>query len=479
MTDFTEHQRKNMKKKLEILKNKISSKIWSDNQKDISPYLSEERGRIFGKSNLIIKPRNTLEVSEVLKICYKNNIKIVPQGGRTGLSGGTVPSKDGSEVIFSLEKMNKILNINVYNSSITVQSGCILSKIKNVAKKNNLYFPIDIASEEKCTIGGNIATNAGGTAVLKYGMTRDLILGLEVVLSNGTIIHGLRDIKKDNRGYDLKHLFIGAEGTLGIVTLAKLKLFPEIANKDIAIIAIDDIKDAINFLSMVKSHYSEYLSSYELNSSVGINLVLKHFPGLKLPFKNLHKWYVLLEFSCSNNDDLNKKILKVLILAKKNQIILDYYKPNNSLEKEEIWKSRKLLNQAQKLEGPSVKHDISLPIETIPKFLKIVEKKLNNLTEKNKIVIFGHLADGNLHYNVSKPKQMKITEFEKLRKEINKVVFDEVFTFGGSFSAEHGIGKFKIKELYQYSDKKELKVKKELKKLLDPKNIMNPGKIFY
>lgn len=468
-----------MSKKVKFLKEKLPKNIWEDKISIIEPYLKEERGRIEGHSSLLLRPKNTHQVSEILKICNKYNIKVVPQGGRTGLSGGTVPLKEKDQVVLSLERMDKVIKINKDKSCIFVQAGCKLEIIKKVAKKYNRFFPIELASKDRCTIGGNISTNAGGTAVLKYGMTRDLVLGLEVVLPNGTIIDGLREIKKDNRAYDLKQLFIGAEGSIGIITGAAIKVFPKIQSSVMAIVALNSLNKAINLLNQLKSSGEEFLSSFELNSKYGLNIINKQFPKIPLPFKNQYNWYVIIEFSTQTNSNVRLELEKIIQNALRKSTILDYIFPKNKLDSKNIWKTRDLLNKAQKLEGQSIKHDISIPISNIPIFLKVAENKLKKYIKKEQIIVFGHLADGNLHYNVKLDEKYSLKKFENLRKVINNIIFDITYELNGSFSAEHGIGVFKIKELLKYSSKEEYKMKRNLKKLFDPKNILNPGKIFY
>ncbi len=467
-----------MSKEINILKKKLPKNIWCEKKSILNAYLTEERGRLKGQANLLIKPHNTTQVSNILKVCHQKDIKVVPQGGRTGLSGGTVPLKGKNEIILSLEKMNKIININEDKTCMIVQAGCKLSKIKDCAEKYNRYFPIELASKDNCTIGGNISTNAGGTSVLKYGMTRDLILGLEVVMPNGEVYSGLKEIKKDNRAYDLKHLFIGAEGTIGIVTAATIKLFPKIRSKAVVIVALESLNKAVELLNELKSNAMEYLSSFELNSNLGFALIKKHFPNIKIPFDNAYSWYVIIELTTQSKNNLKLELSKIIKRSLRKRIILNFFQPENKLQTENLWKTRKLLNKAQKLDGPSIKHDISIPVSIIPNFIKIVEKKLLPYVHKESILVFGHLADGNLHYNIRGDKTCSIKKFEKLRKVINNIVFETVHRFQGSFSAEHGIGVFKMNELLKYSNKEEYKLKKNIKKILDPKGIMNYGKVF-
>ncbi len=476
MTDFIKHQKK-MKDKLYILKDNLSKNIWYEKKYQIAPYLLEERGKYKGKSKLLLKPRTTKEVSKILNLCSKNKISIVPQGGRTGLSGGTIPNPKKNEVIISMEKMNKILSFDKYNFSITTQSGCTLLDIKKHSQINNTYFPLNLPSKDSCTIGGNIATNAGGSNVLKYGMTRDLVLGLEIVLPDGKILNTLKEIKKDNRGYDLKQLFIGSEGTLGIITSAVLKLFPAPKKKGMAIVALQNIKSVIDFFEFLSSSHQEQLNSFELNSNLGLEFIKKHFKEIKIPFDNNYPWYVIFELSYLKEIDIDNEINIVLETALKKKYILDAIKPQNITQKDNIWKTREWLSFAQKKDGPSIKHDISIPISKLPLFLKESEKSIKQVLSNSKILTFGHIADGNIHYNISSEYIKNENSFKFYSKKINTIVFDLVYKYKGSFSAEHGIGKMKIKELKKYSSYEELFVKMQIKKLFDPKGIMNPGKV--
>ncbi len=463
--------------KIDILKNKLDEKLWTDKPSIIESYLHEQRGNLKGKSPLLIRPKNTDDVIKIVKICNKYKISIVPQGGRTGLCGGTIANNSNDEVLLSTERMNKINEINKNNFYIIAQSGCTLESIKKNAENYNRYFPLTLPSENACTIGGNISTNAGGSGVLKYGMTKDLVEGIEVVLPNGKILNTISQIKKDNRSFDPKYLHIGSEGTLGIITNIKLKLFPEIKSRAMAMIATQNIENVINFLSFVKSQCHEHLSAFEVNTNVGLNLINKFFSDIPIPFKNKYAWYTIFELSSSDNFDLESKIDKIITKAIEKKIVSNAIKPQNLKQYKDLWKTRELLSEAQRIQGNSIKHDISIPIDKIPFFLKKAQQSLIEFRKEN-ILSFGHLADGNLHYNISKPKKMNDDNFKKLKKKINSNIFDLVYKLGGSFSAEHGIGLIKKKEFKKYTSSEEFMLKKNLKKLLDPNNIMNPGKIF-
>ncbi len=466
-----------MSNKIKILKDQLNQTIWTDNIEKLKPYLYEQRGNIQGKSSLLILPKNTADVVKIVKVCNKNKIKIVPQGGRTGLCGGTIPNKNGEEVVLSTEKMNQIIQINKDRFYMVVQAGCSLSSIKNKAFENNRFFPLSLPSESSCTIGGNISTNAGGAAVLKYGMTKELVEGIEVVLPNGEILNSIKNIEKDNRGFDPKYIHIGSEGTLGIITKVKLRLFPKINKKVMVIVATNAVENLINLLNYTKNQCYEYFSSFEVNTNIGFDLIKKYYKDIPIPFDNQYSWYAIVEL-CSYDDlDLEKKIKNIINNSIKNKLIFDAIIPQNLKQYNNIWKTRELLSEAQKLHGKSIKHDISVPIEKIPLFLKRARKCLNNFP-KNNILTFGHLAEGNLHYNISKPENMSNSVFNKLHDKVNSNIFEIVHDLGGSFSAEHGIGLIRKKEFKKYTSREELIIKSNLKKLLDPNNIMNPGKIF-
>ena len=467
-----------MSDKIKILKQNLKKTIWFDEESHIYPYLFEERGNYKGKSKLLVKPNNTAEVSQILDLCYKNRISVVPQGGRTGLSGGTIPNSENNEIIISMEKMNKILSVDRTGFNMVAESGCTLNDLKNSAERNGLFFPLMLPSKESCTIGGNISTNAGGSSVLKYGMTRDLVLGLEIVLPNGKILNGLREIKKDNRGYDLKHIFIGSEGTLGIITSAVLKIFPKPKKKTITMVALKDIKKVLEFFNFVNSSHHENLTAFELNSNLGLKFIKNIFNEIPIPFSNKYPWYIIIELSSFDNIDLEKKIELLLEEAIKKEIIIDAIRPQNISQYENIWKTREFISYAQKKDSPSIKHDISLPISKIPKFIEEAEISIKKILASANILIFGHIADGNIHYNVSDKKVINKNNIDFYSKKINSVVFDLVYKYNGSFSAEHGIGKMKINELIKYTSTEEITVKKQIKKLFDPRGIMNPGKVF-
>ena len=462
---------------LQKLKKTLGPKGWIEDKEIIEPYLVEERGLFIGKSSLLLKPQNTEEVSKILKLCNEHNIKVVPQGGRTGLCGGTIPSENGKEIMLSLERMNNIKELNEENFTITVEAGCILNNIQNIADEKNFLFPLSLASEGSCTIGGNISTNAGGINVLRYGMARDLVLGIEVVLANGEIWNNLISLRKDNRGYDLKQLFIGSEGTLGIITSAVLKLFPAPRNIETALFAIPNPDAAIELLGLARNASADLLNAYELVSRVGMEMVIKNIPGAKEPLKEKYKWYILIEFSSSSKNNLRQQMEDLFELALNKNIVLDGVIAESTQQRKELWTLRDGLNEAQKPEGGSIKHDISVPINNVSKFIYSASKCVEEFIPNSRVVAFGHIGDGNIHFNISQPLKQDKKEFLNKWTDVNKLVFDIVKNLDGSFSAEHGIGKLKREELQNYNPTIEINLMKSIKSSFDPNNILNPGKV--
>ena len=464
-------------KNLFPLKETLGPKGWIEDLNTIEPHLLEERGLYKGKSDLLLKPNSTNEVSKILKLCNKFNIKIVPQGGRTGLCGGTVPSNNGQEVMLSLERMNNIKEFNEKNFTVTVEAGCILSNIQDQASEKNFLFPLSLASEGSCTIGGNLSTNAGGINVLRYGMARDLVLGIEVVLADGTIWNNLTSLRKDNRGYDLKQLFIGSEGTLGIITSAVLKLFPSPKNIETALFAIPNSEAAIELFGLARSASADLLNAYELVSRIGMEMVLKNIPGAKEPMSNKYKWYVLLEFSSSSKNNMRKQMENLFEVAINKNIVLDGVIAESTQQRKDLWLLRDGLNEAQKPEGGSIKHDISIPINNVSAFINDATCSVEKFIPESRVVTFGHIGDGNIHFNISQPIKSNKEDFLKKWESVNKIVFDIVNDLDGSFSAEHGIGKLKREELKFYNPEIEINLMKSIKNTFDPNNILNPGKV--
>lgn len=443
-----------------------------------APYLQDWRQRAKGKALAVLRPATTEQVAQLVKLCARFKIPIVAQGGNTGLVLGSIPDQSGAAVILSLQRLNTIRQIDIANSTVTVDAGCLLQQIQVAVDEVDMLFPLSLASEGSCTIGGNLSTNAGGTAVLRYGNARELCLGLEVVTANGEIWNGLRGLRKDNTGYDLRDLFIGAEGTLGIITGAVLKLFPKPNSFATAFISINTIQQAVDLLTLAKRLCHVNLTSFELINHLSLELVHKHFPQYQRIFTKTSAFYVLLELSGFGAEEQNLQQIENLISrAIEANLIIDAAVANSISQANNCWALRESISAAQAKEGKNIKHDISLPISAITDFVKDTNTAIENAFPESRMVTFGHLGDGNLHYNVSPPTQSEREDFLVHQAEINQIVHDKTHQYDGSISAEHGIGALKRQELTRYKSPVELQLMRAIKLAFDPDNIMNPGKI--
>ncbi len=466
------------KENIENLKLICGENGWTDAEDINEKYLSEERNFYKSYSPIILRPDSTLKISNALKYCYKKNIPIIPQGGNTGLVGGTVSGHISNEIILNLEKMNKVRELSHTDSVLIVEAGVKLHEVQSIAKSINKFFPLSLASEGTCQIGGNLATNAGGVHVIKYGNARDLALGLEVVLADGTIINGLKKLRKDNSGYNLNQLFIGSEGTLGIITAASLKLFPIPYEVNTILLALDSLENAIEIMNELKKIYLEKLSALEFFSNFSLEIVLKNTTNTIRPFEKNYPWYILIDIEGTPDTNHNSNSIDNFLFENlKKNTIKDGIVAKNLKEKENLWKLRDSIPYAQKPEGASIKHDISIPISKISQFLDEATKKIHKAIPNIRPCIFGHLGDGNIHFNLSKPIQMENLVFEEYQDKINKIIFDIVINYNGSISAEHGIGLVKKEAIKNYKDKSEITIMKNIKKIFDEKNILNPGKL--
>ena len=444
-------------------------------EKDMEKYLKEWRGIYTGIAGAIVKPKSTIEVSKILKYSYEKDIPCIPQGGNTGLVGGQIPFSK-NHIVISLERLSKIREINDINQSITVEAGFILSNLQKICEENNLIFPLSLASEGSCSIGGNIATNAGGVAVLHYGNTRELVMGLEIVLPNGSVVNNLKSLIKDNTGYSLKDLFVGSEGTLGVITAATLKVFPKPKKVYTALIAVNSPKESIKILNYIKSNFSIPLTAFELMNNFSLELVKKHVDNTLLPIEKF-KWLILIEFSSieASNDE-KYKIENILNKILNQNLAEDIFIAQSSKQAKSMWHIRESISEAQKKEGGSIKNDISIPIEDISKFIKSAIKISKEVIPGARFVVFGHIGDGNIHFNISQPVKADINKFLKKEKDLRKKIVNLTLDLKGSISAEHGIGLARKDDLKKYQ-KNDVEVFKSIKKSFDPKNIMNPGKV--
>ncbi len=414
---------------------------------DVAPYVADWRGRYRGAARAVVRPKSTREVVAIVRACADAGVPIVAQGGNTGLCGGATPHDDASEVVVAMTRMNGVRALDPANATITVEAGMTLAAVQSAAAGAGLHFPLSLASEGSCTIGGNVATNAGGTAVLRYGNTRELVLGLEAVLADGSVYEGLRGLRKDNTGYDLKQLFIGAEGTLGIVTAAVLKLFPPPRTRLTAMVAVPSVAAAVALLDALRTALSDRLIGFELMSAFSLALSNRHHPGSPAPMPG-HPWYVLVQADDSLADaPLPRQVEAALAQALESGIADDAVVAQSGEQAAQMWALRENISEAQRREGPNIKHDISLPVSAIPEFMAVCGDDLARAFPGSRLVVFGHLGDGNLHYNLSAPEGVTAASFMDNGERANRIVHDLVATHGGSFSAEHGVGQLKRGDL--------------------------------
>ncbi len=444
----------------------------------IAPYLKEWRGLYHGISSLILRPGSTAEVSAILKLACQTHTPIVPQGGNTGLVGGQIPDTSGKQIVLSLARMNQIRMIDAASNAIIVDAGTTLQNVRDAADHVDRLFPLSLASQSSAQIGGNLSSNAGGTSALAFGVARDLCLGLEVVLPNGDILNGLRTLKKDNRGYDLRNLFIGAEGTLGIITAASLKLFPKPKGQATAWLGLTSPAKALETLNVMQEILGPSLTTFELCAATPMQFALKHNVQMRNPLSTAHEWYVLAEVSSGQSQQAAEAALtSALETAFERELLQDAIVAASIDQGRNFWAIREAMSDAQKHEGGSIKHDISLPVAAIPEFIARAKPLVEATIPGARVACFGHMGDGNLHYNVSQPLGADTQEYMSKWDEMNRVVHGLVAEFNGSFSAEHGIGVLKRAILSQNLDPVTLNTMRSIKALFDPSNIMNPGKV--
>ena len=468
------------------LKAIVGEKGYTQDSTEQAPFLHDQRGLYAGRCALLLRPATTAEVAAIVGACAREKAPLVPQGGNTGLVGGATPHEGGHEILLSLSRLKTIRSLDPAGGSLCAEAGCVLADIQKAAEAEGLLFPLSMASEGSAQIGGMLSTNAGGLNVLRYGTARDLALGLEVVLADGRILDTLTPLHKDNTGLDLKQLFIGAEGTLGIITAAVLKLFPAPKTRATAFIALARPADGLTLLKRAQAATGGAVSACELIPRIGLDFVLSHIPASRDPLPQSAPWYLLLEAtSPQEGAGLNASFETLLAGALGDKLARDATLAQNEREAGEFWRLRESLPEAQKYEGGSIKHDVALPLSRIAEFLErageIVERAIPGI----QVVAFGHLGDGNIHYNLSQPigENGKKTQAERAAflsrwAEMNRLVHDLVHEMGGSISAEHGIGRLKREELVRFKSETEMEMMRGIKHLLDPANIMNPGKIF-
>ncbi len=445
---------------------------------DIEPYLTDHRRLYRGRALAVAVPRTVDQISRLLAYCNENRIGVVPHGGNTSYCGGAMPDESGQQIVLSLKRLNRIRNVDPLNYSLTAEAGCILADVQRAADSAERLFPLSLGSEGTCQIGGNLSTNAGGTAVLRYGMMRDLVLGLEVVLADGRVMSALGGLRKDNTGYDIKSLFLGAEGTLGVITAATLKLFSKARATATALVAVASVQAAVELLARLRESSGDRVSSFELIPRIGIDLTTRHIPGVMDPLKESYTWYVLCEITSSRETDgLQELLTESLGSALQADLVLDAVIAKNNRERESLWKIRETIPEAQRLDGASLKHDISLPITSLPRFVAQAGDWIRENVPEGRLVSYGHVGDGNLHFNLNQVPGSSREAFLAREASIKRVIHDMVRDLGGSFSAEHGIGRLKVGELERYSTTVELDLMRAVKHAFDPNGILNPGKV--
>lgn len=445
---------------------------------DLSAWERDWRKRWHGKSLAVVRPGSTAEVAQVLQTCARHGASVVPQGGNTGLVGGGVPDMSGTQVLLSLQRLNRVRGIDPANLTMTVEAGMVLQVVQQAASEAGLLFPLSLAAEGSCTIGGNLATNAGGIAALRYGNMRELALGLEVVLPDGRIWNGLRGLRKDNSGFDLRQIMIGSEGTLGVITAAVLKLLPRPRSTATAWVGADRLGSLVKLLAALRERCGERLAAFEMMSEASLSLVLAHVPGTRAPLAGRHGFHALVELSDTCASGLDAQLEEVLGDALQAGLVSGVALSAAHAQTRDFWNLRDGISQAQVRAGWAIKHDISLPISAVADFVPRADEALRRLGPDVRIVNFGHLGDGNLHYNVLLPPDTPSAARDARLVEFNRVVHDLVDQYEGSISAEHGVGQLRRDELRRYKPAVEYELMMRIKQALDPNHLMNPGKIF-
>ena len=445
---------------------------------DVAPYLTDHRKLYHGRALAVVLPRTTEHISRVLRFCNEHRIGVVPHGGNTGYCGGATPDESGDQIVLSLRRLNHIRTIDPSNYSLVAEAGCILADVQRAADAAERFFPLSLGSEGTCQIGGNLSTNAGGLSVLRYGMMRDLVLGLEVVLADGRVLSSLSALRKDNTGYDIKSLFLGAEGTLGIITAASVKLFPKIRSSATAFVAVPTVRAAVDLLARLREASGDRVSSFELIPRIGVDLTTQHIPGVSDPLQQRYSWYVLTELTSARADDpLDTVMEEALGAALEAGLVLDAALSRSERERLALWKVRETIPEAQRIDGASLKHDISVAITALPDFVEQASRWVENNVPDGRLVVYGHVGDGNLHFNLNQAPGSDSNILLAREPAIKRAIHDLVREFGGSFSAEHGIGRLKVEELEHYASAVEIDLMRAVKQALDPNGVLNPGKV--
>ena len=439
-------------------------------------YLKERRGRFASQTLGVVMPSTIDQVSELIKFCRQNSLPIVPQGGNTGVCGGAVSANDS--IIVNLARLNQIRKVDATGYTMEAEAGCILANLQTAAQAQDMYLPLSLGAEGSCQIGGNLSTNAGGVNVLRYGNTRDLVLGLEAVLPNGDVWNGLNTLRKNNTGYDLKNLFIGAEGTLGIVTAVVLKLFPMPVHRSTVLIAVESVDDAVELFSRTRRETSDFASSFELMSRVCVEAAFRNIPECADFFDRPYPWYVLMELGDSTREGISRQLNESFLeTAFEDGIVIDAVLAASEKQSQQMWRLREAIVEAQLYEGKSIKNDVSVPLTCITPFIERSISTLESLIPGIRAFAYGHIGDGNIHLNLSQPRDMDGDAFFERWHEVTDIVHEITDELDGTFSAEHGIGLLKLREMTRYKSSVELEMMRSIKSAWDPDNIMNPGKV--
>jgi len=445
---------------------------------DIEPYLTDHRRLYHGRALAVALPRTVAQVTELLAFCNDHAVGVVPQGGNTSYCGGATPDESGQQIVVSLSRLRRIRSLDPLDYSIVAEAGCVLADIQRAADEAQRLFPLSLGSEGTCQLGGNLATNAGGIHVLRYGMMRDLVLGLEVALADGRLLSSLGTLRKDNTGYDVKSLFLGAEGTLGIITAASLKLFPKLRACATAFAAVPEPRAAVALLARLRDASGDRVSSFELIPRIAVDLTTRHIPGVRDPLDTPHAWYVLCELTSARAaDPLEELLEESLAGALQEKLVLDAAVARSERDRMAFWKLRETVPEAQRLDGGSLKHDISVPVASIPDFIERGARWIADNVPDGRLVAYGHVGDGNLHFNLNQAPGADRAAFLAREEPVKRAIHDLVKELGGSFSAEHGIGRLKVGELERYAAPVELDLMRAIKRALDPNGILNPGKV--
>ena len=447
--------------------------------REMAPCLVDWRGLYQGRAQAVVRPANVGQIAAVVKICAETRTAVVPQGGNTGMCGASVPGADGGAIVLNLGRMSRILEVDALNNTISVEAGCVLANVQQAVREAGRLFPLSLGAEGSCQIGGNLSTNAGGVNVLRYGNTRELVLGLEVVLPDGRVWDGMRGLRKDNTGYDLKQVFIGAEGTLGVITAAVLKLFPLPRSSATAWVAVPSAEAALELLALLRQHCGDKISAFELISRNCLDLVLRHIPGTRDPLPAPHDWYVLADLGDAREGGaIRGELEQALAAAMERGFARDAVIAENQGQAQGLWKLRETIPEAARAEpGMLYRHDIAVAVSRVPAFIGEARVALDAKFPGANVICFGHLGDGNLHYNAFVPGRRRDDASARAAGDVTQLVYDIVFRYHGSFSAEHGIGQSKLEELKRYKSPVEIELMRSIKSALDPHNLMNPGKV--